>query len=212
MARSKRKQFAGLSGSVMQPIDDLSLLLPIGYSLNSPEFQKALEDRRNRLFKMRVQKMPELARQLGVKVEAFDLSTTEGLMGFYGSLAVMLAMKFGIPGFLEAAPKWDPQIVIFAMQAGDTNKQRGIPNPDLTACLGVVRALDPDLARPGSKSRAMQRAKTLRNRVIKMRQRLARERQQQATAEAKAEAPRKAAQEIERPKAIVIADAGPTVH
>lgn len=43
MARSKRKQFAGLSGSVMQPIDDLSLLLPIGYSLNSRNFRRRLK-------------------------------------------------------------------------------------------------------------------------------------------------------------------------
>jgi hypothetical protein len=111
-----------------------------------------------------------------MEVEKFDFSTHAGLMVFYGQLAVNLAIKLRVPGFLEIAPKWSPTIVMAALVEGEKRKQRRMPNPDFSACLEIVRALDPDLARTGRGSEATRRAKTLRNLVSKLRQRLKRER------------------------------------
>jgi hypothetical protein len=178
MARQKRTQF---TGTIAQPIDDSALILSLAYDLDSPEGKKAQEEWDDRLHGLRVEKMPELARQLGMQLEKFDLTTHTGLMVFYATIAMNLAVEFKIPGFFLVRSKWQREVVKSAMKGGDIRKRLGLPNPDLTACLLVVQALYPDLARAGRKSEATRRAKTLRNQVSKLRQRLNRE----AAAEAK---------------------------
>jgi hypothetical protein len=192
MARQKRTQF---TGALAHPIDDLKLIMPLGYHVDSPDFQKWVEDSTDRLHAIRMQKMPELARQLGMQIEKFDLTTHTGLMVFYGQLALNLAIAFGIPGFQTVRSKWPREWIKAALQDGDSRKLCGEPNPDLNACLFVVRFLDPDLRRSGRKTAAIRRAKTLRNQVSKLRQRL------------KAEAKRKAG-----PSVRLVHDGGNRLH
>jgi hypothetical protein len=116
--------------------------------------------------------MPELARQVGMQVDKFDLTTTGGLMVFYGQLSLNLALKLEIPGFLEIKQMWRRQMAYWALKDGDARKARGERDPDLTACLILVRALDRDLARKDRKREAIQRAKTLRNEVSKLRRKI----------------------------------------
>jgi hypothetical protein len=176
MARRKRTQF---TGTLAQPIDDIKLIMPLDKARE--DFEKWVEESTDRLHTIRIQKMPELARQLGMQVEKFDLTTHTGLMGFYGQLALNLAIASGIPGFQTVRSKWPREWIKAALQDGDSRRLRGEPSPDLTACLLIVRLLDPDLRRSSRKSTAIRRAKTLRNQVSKLRQRLGRE----AAAEAK---------------------------
>ncbi|HEX4410556.1 MAG TPA: hypothetical protein VH206_17430 [Xanthobacteraceae bacterium] len=177
MGRPKKKQLAGieLSGTIAKPIDDTSLILPFIRDLDSPEFKTALNERADRLHQLRIAKLPELARQLGMAVERYDFSTHSGLMVFYAQIALNMAVKFQIPGFLEVKAKWSREIVKLAMDGGDARKRLGLSNPDLEACLIVVQGLDSELTRPGRKTAAIKRAKTLRNLVSILRRRLARE-------------------------------------
>jgi hypothetical protein len=168
VARSKKaKQWTGV---LAEPIDDIASLMPKFYPVGSPECQEWLDRKYDRLHQVRIKKLPELARQLGMQVDKFDLTTEQGLMGFYGQLALNLALKLEIPGFMEIKPAWDRQIVYWAMLDGDARRQRGEPDPDLTSCLILVRLLDPELCKKGKKAATIRRAKTLRNQVSKLRQ------------------------------------------
>jgi hypothetical protein len=165
MARSKRaKQWTGI---LAEPIN--GPIMPLKYPANSPEFEKWLDAKCLSLHRLRVEKMPELARQLGMQVDKFDLTTHRGLMVFYGQLALNLALKLEIPGYMEAKPKWPREIVYAAMQDGNARRARGERDPDLTACLFMVRAFDRNLRRNGERPAAIRRAKTLRNEVSKLR-------------------------------------------
>jgi hypothetical protein len=119
-----------------------------------------------------VDKLPELGRQLGMQVDKFDLATDHGLMVFYRQLALNLAVRFEIPGFMETEHKWDPAIVYFALQDAHRRRKRGEPDPALNACLMVVQGLDRKLRRKDQKLAAIQRAKTLRNEVNKLRHKM----------------------------------------
>ena len=185
MARQKKSSF---TGSIAKRIDDTGCIVPLGYALDLPEFRKILDDRWDRLFKLRMQKMPELAQQLGMDLKKFDLTTDAGLVAYYATIALNLAVKFEIPGFLEVEPKWNPSIVMAALMESEKAKLRDEPNPDFNACLQTVKAIDPDLARPGRKTLAEKRARTLRNKVSALRQRLKREHHERETAEAKKQA------------------------
>jgi hypothetical protein len=170
VARSKKaKQWTGV---VAEPIDDIGSLMPKFYPAGSPECQEWIDRQYDRLHQLRIKKLPELARQLGIQVDKFDLTTEQGLMAFYGQLALNLAVKFEIPGFIEIKTKWPRQIVYWALLDGDARRQRGEPDPDLTSCLFMVQAFDPKLSKKGKKTAAIRRAKTLRNEVSKLRQRL----------------------------------------
>jgi hypothetical protein len=143
MARTKKaKQW---TGTLAEPIDDVFLVMPMGLPVNSlPNWIELYSDRLHRL---RIEKMPELARQLGMQVDTFDLTTEHGLMVFYRQLAMGLARKLEIPGFIAAKPKWPRAMVLAAMEEGDARRSRRERDPDFAACLSWVRAADPDLAR-----------------------------------------------------------------
>jgi hypothetical protein len=111
--------------------------------------------------------MPELGRQLGMKVDKFDLTTPDGLMVFLTDLVLRLALKLEIPAFMWPSSRWHRQIVYWALLDGDARRARGERNPDLTSCLSFVQLLDSKLKR--NKSAAIRRAKTLRNEVSKLR-------------------------------------------
>jgi hypothetical protein len=183
--RRKKLVIAGVefTGTLAQPIDETDLIMPLGHEANSPEFQKWVDAAYDRRHRLQIQKMPELARQLGMQVEKFDLTTHAGLMVFYGQLALNLALKLGIPGFLEAEPKWPRAVVRAVLEDSELRRQRGEPNPDLKACLIMVRGLDPDLQRSGRKTAAIRRAKTLRNQVSKLRQSVKREQAEKLAAQ-----------------------------
>jgi hypothetical protein len=127
--------------------------------------------------------MPELARQLGMQLDAYDLSTHTGLMQFYGDIALNLVIKFEIPGFLEVDPKWNRSIVLWTLVECEKAKLSGTNRlepsrgtSDFEVCLWVVRELDRDLKRRVHETAAKKRARTLANRVSELRQRLKRER------------------------------------
>jgi hypothetical protein len=170
MARSKKaKRWTGV---LAEPIDDIWSLMPKFYPVGSPEFQEWIDRKHKRLHQLRINKMPELARQLGMQVDKFDLTTTDGWMVFYGQLALILALELEIPGFMEIKPKWDRKIVYWALLDGDARRKRGERDPDLTSCLFLVQLLDPELCKKGQKPAAIRRAKTLRNEVSKLRQKI----------------------------------------
>jgi hypothetical protein len=170
MARSKRaKQWAGV---LAEPIDDIETLMPKPYPMGSPESEKWLRRRAHRLYQLRIAKMPELARQLGMPVDTYDRTTKDGLMRFYTHLALKLAVKLEIPGFMQANRKWPPELVYWALVDGDARRTRGERDPDFTSCLDLIQHWDPRLRQRGKKAAANQRAKTLRNEVSKLRQRV----------------------------------------
>lgn len=170
MARSKKaKQWTGVLAA---PIDDIGSIMPLCYPADSPEFEKWVDDNSDRTHRLRLEKMPELARQLGMQVDKFDLTTQDGLMVFYGQLALNLALKLEIPGFMKAKRKWPREVVYAALQDGDARRHRRERDPDGTACLIVVQAFDRNLRRKGQKHAAIRRARTLRNEVIKLRRKI----------------------------------------
>jgi hypothetical protein len=179
MARPKKTHLPGITftGSIAKPIDDIEIITPFrrDLALDSPEYQKLFDERWTKLHRLRVQKIPELARQLGLQVDKFDLTTERGLMVFYGQTLMNLAIKARIPGFLEVEPKWNRSLVMWTLVKCIQAKQRGERNAYLNTCLTIVRGWDPDLARIGRKAAAIRRAKTLHNEVTKLTKRLKRE-------------------------------------
>src|SRR5262245_20755451 len=111
MARSRKaKQWTGV---LAESIDDIETLMPKPYEMGSPESEKWLHRRAHRLYQPRIAKMPELARQLGMPVDTHP-TTTDGLMVFYQYLALKLALKLEIPGFMEVNRKWPRDLVYWA--------------------------------------------------------------------------------------------------
>jgi hypothetical protein len=152
MARRKKTQFTGM---LAQQIDDTTFNTALGaFEADSAEFNRRLQERSTRLYGLRLDKMPELGRQLGIDVAACDLKTHLGKAALYSLIAIELAIKLEIPGFMLTKPKWPPELVNYAMIHGHNCKKLGEPNPDLNVCLDIVRTLYPDLARPGRGSEA----------------------------------------------------------
>jgi hypothetical protein len=166
VARSKKaKQWTGV---LAEPIaDDVGTLAPQRYPVGSPEAEEWIGRRARHMSRLQIQMLPELARQLGMKVHKFDLTTTDGLTVFLTDLVLRLALKLEIPSFMLPKSKWPRQIVYWALLDGDARRAHRERDPDLTSCLGFVQLLDSKLKR--NKSAAIRRAKTLRNEVSKMR-------------------------------------------
>ena len=169
MARSRKaKQWTGV---LAEPIDDdIGTLMPKPYPEDSPEAEKWIRRRARHWGRLRITMLPELGRQVGMKVDKFDLSTPDGLMVFVTDLVLRLALKLEIPAFMVPRSKWHRQIVYWTLQKGEAKRARRERNPDLAACLDQVQLLDPKLKR--NKLAAIRRAKTLRNEVFKMRRKL----------------------------------------
>jgi hypothetical protein len=171
VARSRKaKQW---TGALAVPIDDdIGTLMPNRYPVGSPECEQWIDRRADRLHQLRTAKIPELGRQVGMRVDKFDLTTPDGLIAFYTDLVLRLALKLEIPGFMQLKPKWPRQVVYWALLDGDARKVRGERDPDLASCLSLVRRWERGLLRKGKKAAAIRRAKTLRNEVSKLRRKI----------------------------------------
>jgi hypothetical protein len=167
MARSKKaKQWTGV---LAEPIeDDVGTLAPKRYPVGSPEAEEWIGRRARHVDRLRIAKIPALARQLGSK---FDF-TPDGLTVFLMDLVLRLALKLEIPGFMWPSPKWPLQLVYWAMLDADVRRARRERDPDLIACLNFVQRWEPELHRNRQKTPAIRRAKTLRNEVFKLRRKI----------------------------------------
>jgi hypothetical protein len=158
------KKFEGV---LAEPIDD-GLFMPVIYDDPAwPKYLRAAELKRREL---RLNKMPALARHLGIDVGSFNLADPAnmvGLMMFYAAIAERLASHV-VPGFMQKPRGKHPREVMRAIrQMVDIMKTSGKVGSDLEACRDFLKFETPDLARPGRKSELEQKAKSLRNLVAK---------------------------------------------
>lgn len=132
------------------------------------EWEAALKERDSAVGTARVHKLPELAKQLGWKMNC-DLRTLQGRHDFFCNMAIELATLMQIRGFQVAKPKWRPEIVLLALGLCDNDKASGKSKSDLPACLKIVKQLNPDLSSRKNSKAAKAEAAQLRNRVSKLR-------------------------------------------
>jgi hypothetical protein len=163
--RRKRPQLT-FNGELAKPIDT-GVIIP----WDRKYWDEYIAKRQDKLFKLRMAKMPELARQLGIKFDHLDLADFRDLTAFYGHVALNLAVWFGIPGFQHAEPKWPPELVAAVLEECEKAKQSGTAESDLVVCLGVVQVLYPELCGNRSRDSAKTVARQLRNRVTALRAR-----------------------------------------
>ena len=160
MGAPKKTHLPGITftGTLAKPIDDIDSIRPFPTDLHLvdwAEHNRMVHDRWKRLCSLRAEKIPELARQLGVQVEGFDLTTDRGLATFYRQTLIALAIKAPVPGFLEVKPKEFLQVEpkdrrALTMWVLDkcTQRKQGEPKASyLNTCLHIVCDLNPDLAR-----------------------------------------------------------------
>jgi hypothetical protein len=125
------KKFEGV---LAEPIDD-GLFMPLMKDDPAwPVYLQAVEIKRRQL---RLDKMPALARHLGIDVERFNLAdpaNVSGLMMFYATIAEKLAGQI-IPGFQNKPRGKQPrEIVRLIRKAIDHVKDNGGAESDLEAC------------------------------------------------------------------------------
>jgi hypothetical protein len=116
------KKFEGV---LAEPIDD-GLFMPVIHDDPAwPKYLRAAELKRREL---RLNKMPALARHLGIDVGSFNLADPAnmvGLMMFYAAIAERLASHV-IPGFMQKPRGKHPREVMRAIrQMVDTVKTSG---------------------------------------------------------------------------------------
>jgi hypothetical protein len=168
-----------------KPID-IGLIMPMT-GLNSTEFQKYLQEHADKLIEARRAKFWALFNHFGLQLGPdFNPDDVKYMGQIWAALAMNLAVAH-VPGFQEKPRdrKWPPEMVMLTLSIANWQKANKRQNSDLPACLEIVQGFNPELKRSGRKSEALRRAKTLRNRVSKLRQKLERERRAREAAEAK---------------------------
>jgi hypothetical protein len=154
------------TGPLAAPIDT-GIIFPLG--LPKDRWQEYIDKNYDELHRQRVAKVPYLARHLGIQFEHLDLSSDAGLIAFYGCIVENLA-RLLIPGFQEKNDgKWPPAIVLRALGEVERGKRLGEYASDLEGCKYMMTLIEPDLALPRNRTRLKQRARTLENRVSKLR-------------------------------------------
>jgi hypothetical protein len=149
--------------------------------------RRTLDEHVKKLQAAQVDKLVELGRQLGYVAPLppdWKIATGEDaiqifqqLAGFYARIAVELAVRMNIQGFLVPKPKrWLPEIVKIALECCDQAKSLGQAANDLEVCLQIVQAIDPEMKKRTNRPQATAEAKQLRNEVSKMRSTLQRKR------------------------------------
>ena len=87
MARSRKAR--QWTGELAEPlVEDVETLMPKPYE--TPE--EWLHRRARHVEQQRIAKLPELGRQLGMKVDEYDLTTPNGLTAFYQHLVLRLVL------------------------------------------------------------------------------------------------------------------------
>jgi hypothetical protein len=180
MARPKRSEYYG---TLVKPID-VELIAPFGHGMGSPQFQEYLRERADKLMEARRAKFWELFNHFGLQLGPdFNPDNVKDMAQVWAALAMNLAVAH-VPGFQEARPaKWSREIVMATLVFAEQQKAAATTRSDMPACLEMVRALDPEMARSGRKTIAAKRARTLRNKVSKLRTFLKREHRERQIAE-----------------------------
>lgn len=153
----KTSKLPKFTGELAAPIETT-----VVFGANEEYWKKQSDQRSAELHKLRVKKMPALARALGIKFDHLDLNKEADMVSFYGCVAMNLAILV-CPGFREKERKTSRELVRHALVAIEQAKQLGHIKSDLDGCIAIVRSLEPELAKASNRTRLKQRALTLRN-------------------------------------------------
>ena len=164
----KGKKF---TGPLAEPIDT-DIIVP----LNRKDLWKEYSDKRlAELHRLRMAKMPHLARHLGIQFEHLDLTKHADMVSFYGCIAENLAVLL-IPGFQEKrAGKWPADMVMQVLVTIEKGKHLGSFSSDLEGCKAVLKQMEPKLASLANRTQLNGSALTLQNRVVALRTKLKRD-------------------------------------
>jgi hypothetical protein len=154
-----------LSGPLATPIDT-GKIIPLP---REDLWAKYFEQHRADLHRQRIEKMPELARHLGINFEHLDLTNSDDVASLYSCIALELATLL-IPGFQEkTGGLWRRSKYFIILVEIEKLKYLGTITSDFDGCKMYLTQKDPKLARPHSETELDQKARTLQNRVTAMR-------------------------------------------
>jgi hypothetical protein len=158
------KKFEGV---LAEPIDD-GFFMPLLH--DDPAWPVYLQAAKLKRQQLRLDKMPALARHLGIDVERFNLAdpaNLSGLMMFYATVAEKLASHV-VPGFQEKPRGKHPREIARLIRQGvDAMKENGKATSDLEACRDFLKFETPDLARPHNRTELEKKAESLCNLISK---------------------------------------------
>jgi hypothetical protein len=156
----KKPKLPKFVGELAKPLDS-HVVFPPGEEHYAEYSEKHFAE----LDRLRLRKIPLLARFLGIKFEHLDLSKTDDLASFYHCLAMNLAILI-CPGFRPRKPGKTPrEIVRWLLMAIEKGKASGMYKSDLDGCTDFLKKHEPELARPLNRTVIQKRARTLRNLV-----------------------------------------------
>jgi len=160
------------------------------FDFKSSEWNAWAERKEAGNFKARIQKLFLLAKHPDFEVDysGLDLSTHTGLMQFYGSMAIRLAVAFGVPGFQlkDRSKEMKAESLVQVIDYGKTTPS-GKGNTDFQIALQFVKDSDPEMKRNANRAVAAQRARSLCNRLSAARSAWKRKAEAEARKRAEAE-------------------------
>jgi hypothetical protein len=156
-----------LSGSLAAPIDTGVIVPNPREDLCEQRRAPFVERHRAELRRLRMAKIPDLARHLGINFEHLDLTKPDEMTALCVDTALSLAGQL-IPGFQEkgAARIWSDASIFNILIDVEQQKQRGEIATDLEGCMLKISELYPETK---SRSERTRKAKTLQNRIAGLR-------------------------------------------